>query len=95
MALPGWSLFAFALAGFLVGFADGSGSMWRERRGGAGSAFFCRDWRWCMGRQPVGKTYDTDGILYRRVLSTWSFVAITGLGIVEHLISCGETTDDP
>ncbi|OSQ44907.1 DUF2232 domain-containing protein [Thalassospira alkalitolerans] len=89
MALPGWSLFAFALAGFLVGFADGSLAYVARNVAVVLAVPFLLQGlalvhgqaaRWPQKRMILTVFYIV------AVLSTWSFIAITGLGIVEHLI---------
>ncbi|WP_417835111.1 DUF2232 domain-containing protein [Thalassospira xiamenensis] len=89
MVLPGWSLFAFALAGFLVGFADGSLAYVARNVAVVLAVPFLMQGlalvhgqaaRWPQKRMILTVFYIV------AVLSTWSFIAITGLGIVEHLI---------
>ncbi|MCC9625572.1 YybS family protein [Thalassospira sp. MA62] len=88
-ALPGWSLFAFALAGFTVGFADGSLAFLARNVAVVLAVPFLfqglalvhgQAARWPQKRVILTVFYIV------AVLSTWSYVAITGLGIVEHLI---------
>ncbi|NIY77229.1 DUF2232 domain-containing protein [Thalassospira sp. HF15] len=88
-ALPGWSLFAFALAGFTVGFADGSlAYVARNVAVVLAVPFLFQGLALVHGqaaRWPQKRVILTVFYIVA-VLSTWSFIAITGLGIVEHLI---------
>lgn len=88
-ALPGWSLFAFALAGFTVGFADGSlAYVARNVAVVLAVPFLFQGLALVHGqaaRWPQKRVILTVFYIVA-VLSSWSFIAITGLGIVEHLI---------
>jgi hypothetical protein len=88
-ALPGWSLFVFALAGFTVGFADGSlAYVARNVAVVLAVPFLFQGLALVHGqaaRWPQKRVILTVFYIVA-VLSTWSFIAITGLGIVEHLI---------
>ena len=88
-ALPGWSLFAFAVAGFTVGFADGSLAYVARNVAVVLAVPFLfqglalvhgQAARWPQKRMILTVFYIVT------VLSSWSFIAICGLGIVEHLI---------
>ncbi|MDP2700043.1 DUF2232 domain-containing protein [Thalassospira sp.] len=89
MALPGWSMFAFALAGASIAFTDGNlAYMARNVAVVLAAPFLLQGLALVHGqaaRWPQKNMVLTVFYIVA-VLSSWSFVAVTGLGIVEHLI---------
>ncbi|MEQ5777760.1 MULTISPECIES: DUF2232 domain-containing protein [unclassified Thalassospira] len=89
LALPGWSLFAFALAGASIAFSDGNLAYIARNVAVVLAVPFLfqglalvhgQAARWPQKRMILTVFYIVT------VLSSWSFIAICGLGIVEHLI---------
>ncbi|AUG53331.1 DUF2232 domain-containing protein [Thalassospira marina] len=89
LELPGWSLFAFALAGASIAFGDGNLAYIARNVAVVLAVPFLfqglalihgQAARWPQKRLILTVFYIV------AVLSSWSFIAICGLGIVEHLI---------